>query len=65
MSLAGMEMIRQALDHAGYEHVEATPENLIECFRDYVDAGVWENLTLDDIEDITLTEMCKALLKLR
>lgn len=59
------EKIRRALDHAGYTHVQATPENLIECFRDYVDAGTWRDLTLEDIEYITLNEMCRALILLK
>lgn len=60
----GNSKIRRALDRAGYTHVDDTEENLIQCFMDYVDSGIWQDLTMDDIEGITLDEMCQALLKL-
>lgn len=62
-------MLRLALDVAGYDHEEATPESVERCFLDYVDAGYWLNLTLEDaesdIEDgiITLDDMCRALIR--
>jgi len=55
--------IRQALDAAGYSHMPATPENLKACFMDYVTAGYWSNLTVDDIEGISIGGMCQALKK--
>lgn len=55
---------RRVLDAAGYHHVPATEKNVRECFMDYVDAGYWSNLHLDDVDEITTEEMCRALLKL-
>jgi rRNA maturation endonuclease Nob1 len=60
-----MTKIRQALDKAGYQHVEATEENLVECFRDYADAGYWSNLSDDDVEDLSVDEMVYGLLRMR
>lgn len=37
----------KALEVAGYA-VKPTVENLVSCFKDYVDAGVWHNLHLDE-----------------
>lgn len=58
-------LIRRALDHSGYGHVHEIEENLIECFRDYVDSGIWFNLTLDDIDGISTADMCRALLNIK
>lgn len=58
-------IIRQALDRSGYGHVHESEEALIECFKDYVDSGIWQDLTLDDINDITIEEMCRALMNIR
>lgn len=58
-----MELYRRALDRAGYTHAEADQESVKECFGDYVAAGYWSNLDLDDLEGITVLEMCEALLK--
>lgn len=55
---------RKALDVAGYQHVQATEKNVRECFKDYVDARCWSNLQLDDVDEITTEEMCRALLRL-
>lgn len=41
-------LIKLALDAAGYEYDEPTPERLRECFLDYVGAGYFRNLDLDD-----------------
>lgn len=58
-------LVRQALDHAGYGHVHSTEENIKQCFLDYVDSGIWRNLSIEDIdESITVEDMCKALLAL-
>lgn len=40
--------IREALDAAGYYHEPATDNALRECFLDYVDAGIWRDLDLND-----------------
>jgi hypothetical protein len=64
------DLIHKALKRAGYD-CEPTEENLIECFLDYVDAGIWHNLDYDeakeDIEDgeITIKDMCNVLIKLK
>lgn len=58
-------MIRRALDAAGYSHEQPTRENLVNCFSDYVDAGVWADLTLEDIEGLSVSDMCRALNHIR
>ncbi len=61
------DQIRKALDSAGYIDMEATEENLTDCFLDYVDSGYYNNLTVeeaqDDIEsgEITIQDMIKNL----
>jgi len=55
-------LIRRALDAAGYHHEQTTMENLVSCFSDYVDAGVWSNLTLEDIEDLSMLDMARGLI---
>jgi predicted transport protein len=57
------DLIRKALDAAGYHHSPATEQALLECFKDYVDAGYWSNLDSEDVEDLTVTEMCRGLMK--
>lgn len=59
-----IDLYRKALDAAGYQHDEATSENVRSCFLDYVAAGYWSNLTMDDddLTDITVFEMCIALI---
>lgn len=60
--------INKALTLAGYE-CEPTESNLIECFKDYVDAGIWSNLDLDEVDDmiadneLTVIHMCNALIR--
>lgn len=58
--------IRRALDAAGYTYDgDPTEEQLRECFGDYVDAGIWSDLSLNDIEGLSVAEMCKALIRIR
>lgn len=57
------DLYRKALDAAGYDHEEATEENVRICFMDYVDAGYWSNLDADSVEDISVYDMCIALCK--
>lgn len=64
IELIDTELIQKALIKAGYD-VEPTEENLRECFGDYADCGVWSNIELEDVKEITITEMCKELLSLR
>lgn len=54
---------RHVLDAAGYDHADPTEENVRSCFLDYVAAGYWENVSLEDVDDITLDEMCLNLLR--
>jgi hypothetical protein len=64
-------LIRKVLDHCGYNEDEATIENLTSCFIDFVDGGIFGNLTveeaLEEIEtgDISVKLMCYNLLKVR
>jgi hypothetical protein len=63
-------LIRKALDHAGYNHEEPTEGNITQCFLDYVDAGIWHNLDFDEAREdiaegeISVKDMCHAILKL-
>jgi hypothetical protein len=41
------ELFTKALDLAGYIDLKPTEESMIECFGDYVDAGIWSNITMD------------------
>ncbi len=60
------DLYRQSLDAAGYGHEEATEENVRSCFADYVDAGYWSNLSIDDeLEEISTPDMCRALIHRR
>jgi hypothetical protein len=60
--------IIKALDYAGYD-CEPTEYNLIECFRDYVDSGIWSNLDLEEADDmiasneLTVKQMCNAIIR--
>ncbi|ATF13671.1 hypothetical protein A616_17285 [Brevibacillus brevis X23] len=62
-------LITKALNKAGYT-CEPTTSNLIDCFKDYVDAGIWSDLELDDIDcmiangELTINQMCRALIRL-
>jgi hypothetical protein len=57
------DLIKRALYNAGYE-CDPTEENLVGCFTDYVNAGCWSNLEMEDIEDFTVRQMCIGLIKL-
>jgi hypothetical protein len=62
------ELIQKVLHHCGY-NLEPTIESLTECFLDYIDHGIFGNLTaeeaLEEIEsgDISVKLMCYNLLK--
>lgn len=58
------EQIRRALDKCGYQHLTATEENLRSCFRDYWDAGQFSNLEEEDLEEVTLEQIVRNLLRL-
>lgn len=57
-----------ALDHCGY-YCEPSVENLIICFLDYVDAGSFGNLDLEEAQqmmddgELTVDVMCSNLMK--
>lgn len=57
------DYFRKVLDAAGYYHDDPTEDNVRRCFGDYVAAGYWSNVDIDDIEDITIDEICLNLLK--
>jgi hypothetical protein len=65
------ELIQKALDRSGYGHFEPNEENLVNCFLDYVDHGVFGNLDYDEAKElieegeITLKMMCSNLIKMR
>jgi hypothetical protein len=58
------DLIKRALANAGYDDCEPTESSIIECFTDYVDAGIWRDIEMDDVEDITVNQMCRALIRL-
>ena len=57
------ELIKRALQNAGYD---CTPNesNLIQCFMDYLDTGAWGNLDEEEVNELTVIEMCNALIRL-
>ena len=63
-------LIQQTLSHCGYDS-QPTERNLAQCFLDYVDTGAFSNLTYDEAADmilegeLTVNDMCQALLNLR
>ena len=56
-----MTLFERALLLAGYEHEQPTMENVRNCLLDYVDAGVFSNMTREDVEDLTPEEMALGL----
>lgn len=57
-----VNLFRLALDAAGYYDDEATEQNVRKCLLDYVDAGVFRDLTCDDVDDLTPREMAIGLI---
>jgi hypothetical protein len=61
-------LIRKVLDRCGYD-CDPTEDNVIQAFLDYVDSGIFRNLSLDEAEemvkdgDITIEDICRNLLK--
>jgi hypothetical protein len=62
--LIDTELIQKALTVAGY-NCEPTEQNLRECFGDYVDSRIWSNVEQEDVQEMTITEMCQGLLSLK
>jgi dimeric dUTPase (all-alpha-NTP-PPase superfamily) len=56
-------MIKRALEKAGYD-TEPTEENLRECFRDYVDTGAWVNVEEEDIDEYSVEDILKNIMRL-
>lgn len=63
------DLIVRALANAGYDD-DPTVENLVRCFLDYVDCGVFGNLDYEEAKEeigegsITVEDMCRNLIKL-
>jgi hypothetical protein len=49
---------RIVLDEAGYYDEEATEANVRAMFADYVGAGCFRDMDLDDVEDIKTEDIC-------
>jgi len=64
-----MTKIKMALENAGYNG-PYNEQTLIECFKDFVDAGTWSDLSLEEVEqdiqsgELTVNQMCNALIRL-
>jgi hypothetical protein len=65
--------MNKAIEAAGYEieGVDATEQEVIDCFLDYVDCGYFRGLTVDEAkqmiedEEITIKEICLNILKVK
>jgi len=61
------KLIEMTLNKAGYNCLP-TERNIINCFFDYINEGVWPNLSIDNVkqrikdEDITIEDMCQAII---
>lgn len=60
---ANKQLFRKALDMAGYHGQAATAENVRKCLSDYVDAGVFRDMDLSDINEYTPEEMARGLIR--
>lgn len=63
------EMVRRALDAAGYTEAPTTTAALVSCFIDYAAAGYWQNIDYVEVQEeisegiMTVPMMCKALIR--
>ena len=63
-----INIYEEVLSAAGYEG-DATIENVIECFLDYVDSGAFGSIDYDEAKqeiedgDITIEQICKNMLR--
>ena len=63
-----INLYAEVLEAAGYEG-EATIENVIECFLDYVDSGAFGSIDYEEAKqeikngDITIEQICKNMLR--
>jgi hypothetical protein len=55
--------IEKALKKAGYD-LEPTERNLRECFRDYVDTGAWANVEEEDVDEYSVEDILKNIMRL-
>lgn len=53
---------RLTLDVCGYTDSPPTEEAVRECFVDYVAAGYFENLEMDDVNELEITAICRNLI---
>jgi hypothetical protein len=65
MSITDKTKIRKALDRAGYRGIAATENNLRECVMDYADTGAWRNMEPEDVQDLTVDEMVRGIMRLK
>lgn len=58
-----VDLYTRALAAAGYDDSDPTEEAVRECFSDYVDSGYWQDMTQEDTEGLTVTQMARALIQ--
>ena len=59
-----INLIRKALDAAGYDHAEATEQNLRDCAKDYADAGVWRDVEEpSELDTVPVDRLARRLLR--
>lgn len=59
-----VDLIRRALDRAGYTQEEPTEANLRECFADYVDSGFFADITLSDAKTIDIERIARRMARI-
>lgn len=63
------QLVRDALDAAGYKDSPTSTAALVECFIDYAAAGYWSNVDYIEVQEeiaegfITVPMMCRALIQ--
>jgi len=65
------DLLNRVIESTGYEieGSDATVEEVLQCFYDFVDCGYFRGLTVDEVKEmyengeITLKEICYNLLK--
>lgn len=57
-----MELYERAIQAAGYD-LPPTEESVRECFADYVAAGYFADLDMDDLAEIKTEDMAIALIR--
>lgn len=67
------DLLNKAIEAAGYEieGFNATEEEVLNCFLDYVDCGYYSNMTVDEAKEmyesgeITLKDICHNIIKVK